>query len=719
MTELIIDSRPPGSGTNALEINELRARLAEAEEPMRAIRDGEVDALVIGRPGGERVYTVEGSDLAYRHLFEQMSEGAVVLDEGGVILFGNGRLGEMLAKPMGQIVGSCLAQYVAPTDQDILDSFLDRGKRGNSQNELHLIKGDGTRLPVHASIALFESGSLRASCLILTDLSARYCVEAELRLARETAESANRAKGQFLANMSHEIRTPMNAIIGLTELTLATGLNHEQRENLEMVQSAANSLLAIIDDILDFSKIDAGKLALESTDFDPREQLHAALYLLAVGAEQKGLDLACKVHADVPARLMGDPSRLRQVVMNLVGNAIKFTETGHVLVEVDPESEDDAGIILRFTVTDTGVGIVSKNIGRIFDPFVQADGSTTRTHGGTGLGLAITAALVELMGGRIWVESRIGVGSTVRFTSRFSTVSGLRTTPPPVPDRLRGLPVLVAAASPLLRGILAEVLGDWGLNPFLAADGREAVDALERSRRDGRPFPLVLLDGRMLGPDGIALARRIRDEPGLAGNVILMASLSDRQAIGDLVPDLGAPAILRRPIRQEELLAAILTAIGAKPAADRRPEPPDGRRGAINDVRPLRILLAEDHPFNRRVVLLMLQKRGHKIVAVSDGKEAIEIVLREPFDLVLMDVQMPVMDGFQATAAIRSAEVGSGRHLPIIALTAHAMKEDRDRCLKAGMDGYLAKPVREDQLLSAIATCAGTAGPDAVSPLRG
>jgi two-component system sensor histidine kinase/response regulator len=718
MTELIEDPPPRALGSQVNEIEERRVRRDEAEDAIRAIRAGEVDALVIGGPGGERVYTVEGSDLAYRHLFEQMSEGAVVLDEGGVIHFGNGRLGEMLAKPLHQIIGSSLTQHVAPRDQNILDGFLDRGKREISQVEIHLIKGDGAQLPVHASIAPFESGGLRASCLVLTDISARFCIEKELRQARETAESANRTKGQFLANMSHEIRTPMNAIVGLTELTLATELNPEQRENLDVVQSAAHSLLAIIDDILDFSKIDAGSLALESTEFDPRERLHSALDLLAVAADKKGLDLACKVHPDVPARLIGDPSRLRQIVINVVGNALKFTQSGHVLVEVEPESADEAKIVLRFTVTDTGVGIPSENIGRIFDPFVQADGSTTRTHGGTGLGLAITAALVELMGGRIWVESRVGVGSTFRFTSRFQAPSGQQTMPPSVPDRLRGTRVLVAAASPLQRRILAEVLERWGLEPLLTADGPAALDALEQSRREGKQFPLVLLDARMLGPDGIAVAGRIRDEPGLAGSVILMASLSDRQALGALDRDLGAAAILRRPIRQAELLAAILAAIGAKSLTDRQPTIPAASRGAVEDVRALRILLVEDHPFNRRVVSRMLQKRGHEIVMASNGKEALELVLRDPFDLVLMDVQMPAIDGFQAAAAIRSAEIGTGRHLPIIAVTAHAVKEDRDRCLQAGMDGCITKPIREDLLWSAIKKCVATVRVDAESRPR-
>ena len=717
MTKQFADAHPLRRESNDPTMDELRARVEEAEGAIRAIRAGEIDALVVAGPEGERVHTVEGSDLAYRHLFEQMSEVAVVLDDEGVILFANGRLGEMLAKPMGKIVGTSLAQHVAQRDLNALDNFLHCGKRGNSQSEINLVKADGTQVPIHASIAEFASGSLKASCLILTDLSTRFCVEAALRLARETAEAANRAKGQFLANMSHEIRTPMNAIVGLTELTLATELDCEQRENLEIVQSATHSLLAIIEDLLDFSKIDAGKLTLEFTEFEPREQLHAALNLLAVMADKKGLDLVCHVHPGVPDTLLGDPCRLRQIIINLVGNGIKFADSGHVLVEVEPESEDAAGIVLRFTVTDTGVGIESKKIGRIFDAFVQADGSTTRTHGGTGLGLAITAALVELMGGRIWVESEVGAGSRFCFTSRLSTVRAFRSMQRPLPHQIRGQRILVVAASALQRRILAEILEGWGLKPVLAANGREALDALERSRNDDPPFLRVLLDAAMSGPDGINVARRIHDKPGLAGRVILLAGLGDRLVPGLPVPNLGGAPILRRPIREAELLAAISAEVDEKPETNRRSESLSGSLGAVRDGRPLRILLVEDQPLNLRATLLMLEKRGHEVVAAINGKTAFELACREPFDLVLMDVQMPEVDGFEATSAIRSAENGTGRHLPIIALTAYAMKEDRDRCLMAGMDEYLAKPIREDELWSTISKCVTTAAPGAALEL--
>jgi two-component system, sensor histidine kinase and response regulator len=708
----IAENHPRILELNFPDIEDLRAQLAEAEEAIRAIRAGEVDALVVGGPGDERVFTIEGADLAYRHLFEQMSEGAVVLDAGAVILFGNGRLGEMLAKPMGQVIGSSLAQHVAPKDQEILAGLLDRGKSGISQDEIHLVNGHGLQIPIHASMAPFESEGIEASCLILTDLSARFHIEAELRQAREAADSANRAKGRFLAHMSHEIRTPMNAIFGMTELTLATDLQPEQRDHLEMVQSATHSLLAIIDDILDFSKIEAGMLDLESTEFDPREHLHAALDLLAMRADAKGLDLACKIHPGVPVRLMGDPTRLRQVILNLVGNAIKFTESGHVLVEIEPESDAEESLVLRYAVTDTGVGIDSETKGRIFDPFVQADDSTTRMYGGTGLGLTISSRLVELMGGRISVESRVGAGSTFRFTSRYSMPGGPQTIPPPIPDRLRGLRVLVSMASPLHLSILAETLEGWGLEPSLAADGQTALEALERSHREGRPFPLVLVEAGMLGPDGLAVAGRIRDEPGLAGDVILIASLSTRQSLEGRVPQPRAAPALKRPIRQAELLAAILSTQAAMPPPGRRRPAPVAHRDPIQNGQPLRILVVEDHPMNRRVALVMLQKRGHVIVMATNGQEGLDLAISNHFDLILMDVQMPVMDGLQATAAIRAAEAGTGRHLPIIAMTAHAMKEDRDRCLQAGMDGFLTKPIHQDQLWNAIATCLGAAVAD-------
>ena len=704
-----MESRPRTIELNLPDLDDLKVRLEEAEEAIRAIRAGEVDALVVGGPDGERVYTIEGADLAYRHLFDQMSEGAVVLDEGGVILFGNGRVGEMLAQPMGHVIGSSLSLHVAPRDRELFEGLLDRGKRGMSQGDMHLVNGDGLEIPVHASMAPFESGGLEASCLILTDLSARFTIEAELRQAREAAEAANRAKGQFLAHMSHEIRTPMNAIFGMTDLTLATDLQPEQRENLELVQSAAQSLLSIIDDILDYSKIEAGRLDLESAEFDPREQLHATLDMLALRAEAKGLDLACRVHPDVPPRLMGDITRLRQVVVNLVGNAIKFTESGHILVEVAPEWNDEGQVVLRYSVTDTGLGIDAGKQGRIFDPFVQADDSTTRIYGGTGLGLTITSRLVELMGGRIWVESCAGHGSTFRFTSRFSTPASPRTTPPPLLERLRGLGVLVAMSSPLQPRILAEVLEGWGLEPTLATDSRTALDALDRSRVEGRPFPLILLEVDMLGPDGTALAERIHDEPGLNAGVVWLASLGNRQPVGAKAPGVGAASILRRPIRPAGLLDAILAKF-APP--EHPPAPLADHREPTEESRRLRILLVEDNAINQRVVSRILQNHGHEVVIATNGQEAVDLALRDRFDLAFMDVQMPVMDGLQATIAIRAAEVGIGRRLPIIAMTAHAMKEDRDRCLESGMDDFLTKPVRQDQLWNAISAHVGTARTD-------
>jgi PAS domain S-box-containing protein len=375
-----MESRPRVLELNHPDIEELKARLEEAEEAIRAIRAGEVDALVVGGPDGERIYTIEGADLAYRHLFEQMSEGAVVLDAGGVILFGNGRVGEMLARPMGQVIGSSLSRHVAASDRELFEGLLERGRRGNSQGEMHLVNFDGLPIPVHASLAPFESGGLGASCLILTDLSGRFAIEAELRQARESAESANRAKGEFLANMSHEIRTPMNAIFGMTELTLGTDLHSEQRENLVLVQSAANSLLSIIDDILDFSKMEVGKLELDSIEFGLRGVIGDTLALLGQQAHAKGLELIQRVDPDVPDRLIGDPARLRQILVNLVGNAIKFTERGEVMLNVDLEPEswggDDVG--LHFRVTDSGIGIPAERRAAIFDPFTQADGSTTQ-----------------------------------------------------------------------------------------------------------------------------------------------------------------------------------------------------------------------------------------------------------------------------------------------------------------------------------------------------
>jgi two-component system sensor histidine kinase/response regulator len=693
-----------GQPFGVLEIHTTRQRHFAQEDVdfLQAVANV-LSAAVHRKKNEEQIRETEGQ---YRELFENASDLIQSVAIDGSILYVNRAWRDALGYRAEEIPSLSIFDIVQTASrQKFREEFL-RVLQGAKEIDLQAVwlTKDGAPITVEGTVnCKMVDGKPISTRGIFRDITKRKLAEEELRQAKDAAESASQAKSEFLANMSHEIRTPMNGILGLTGLALCTDLSLEQRQYLDGVKLSGDALLKVINDILDFSKIEVGKLDLEAIDFDLGETLGNTVKTLALGAQAKGLELVYEIRPDVPDALIGDPARLRQIIVNLVGNAVKFTSQGEIAVLVELESSTPEAAWLHVSVRDTGFGIPADKQRIIFEAFAQADSSTTRSFGGTGLGLTISTRLVQMMGGRIWVESEPGRGSTFHFTVHFGRQKpSLARSFPLLPAELAGLRVLVVDDNATNRRILNDVLRQWHMQPMLVDSGVAALAAVQSAFDAKDPFGLILLDLMMPGMNGFTVAEHIQRNPAMVRPTILM--LSSVGQPGDIARcgELGVAAYLFKPINPSELLAAIVKAIaGALERYTPRSTPPVQENVARS--RPLRILVVEDNTINSLVVVRILEKAGHSVSVAINGQEALDALERESFDVVLMDVHMPIMGGFEAVARIRAKEEVTGEHLPIVALTANAMKGDREGCLEVGMDGYVGKPIQEEELFAAIA----------------
>jgi two-component system sensor histidine kinase/response regulator len=651
-----------------------------------------------------------------RAIYDVSPDGILVVNDAGRVVSHNKRFLEVWQLRVTRAEDRQTDAYKGNYDDNFLTQCVDRVKDSEgfvrrvrelyenpeAEDKCEIELKDGRILERYSKVLLAQAGDSMGRVWFFKDISAQKRLEGNLRRAREEADQANRAKSEFLANMSHEIRTPMNGVLGMTQLALDTELTGEQRELIETIESSGIALLTLINDILDFSKIEAGKLDLDPIPFRLRESVSRLMKTLAFRADEKGLELLCNIRPEVPDQIIGDPTRLSQIIVNLLGNALKFTAEGEVELYVGLDSLEDEQVQLHFSVRDTGIGIPPEKHKSIFEAFSQADTATTRKFGGTGLGLTISTRLVQLMGGEIWVESQPGAGSCFHFTAHATITQIAENAEPGPAVRLEGVPVLIVDDNATNRRILAEVTASVGMTPTLAESADEAMRQMRSASGTGAPFRLALLDCHMPEVDGFTLVEQIRKGNAFADTAMVMLTSAGQRGDAGRCRSLGVAAYLTKPVSQIQLVDAMRLALGWKSERTSSPAELITRHSLPANPSGLRILLAEDNVVNQKVARRMLEKEHHSVAVVGDGCQVLEILERQTFDLILMDIQMPKMDGLQAAAAIREQERSGGGHIPIIALTANAMAGDRERCLAAGIDDYASKPVRFAELLSVI-----------------
>jgi two-component system sensor histidine kinase/response regulator len=713
----------------------------------------EVDDLVISfNEMTEGLIKTTVSKGFVENIIRSMNDTLIIVAKDGTIRKVNQATLRLLGYDDDELIGSPfdLVLGAASGDGSITEMLIQDGFVSDTE-KIYCAK-HGTKIPMlfSSSVMRDEEGKFEGLVCVAQDITRRKRAEIELHRAKEAAEKANlklretnkqleeanvfardmatkaksasKAKSEFLAMMSHEIRTPLNGILGFSQLLVEDpGLRNEHRDFANTIYSSGTALLGIINDILDFSKIEAGKMEIESIDFDLMSVVEGIGDVLGQKASEKGLELTCFVDPEVPTRLRGDPGRLRQMLLNLAGNAVKFTEHGDVMIRARLASETSNTAAICFEIKDTGIGIPEDQKEAIFDRFTQVDGSTTRKYGGTGLGLAIVKRFVHMMGGEIGVDSEVDKGSTFHFTIEFP-IQRVPTCKLPEPGHVEvaDLPVLIADDNATSRSLLRALAIDWGMIPTVKSSGEAALEAMEEARESGHPFTLAIIDARMPEMDGFGLVERIKKRADLPQPTIIMLTSAGRVGDGARCRELGISGYLVKPVKKSDLWEAIMLVLG-RPLADGKPADLITQHSLRETRRGLKILVAEDSPVNVKLVVRLLEKRGHTAVTVGNGKEALEAYEKDKFDVILMDIQMPGMDGFEATAAIREKEKTTGTHVPIVAMTAHAMKGDRDRCLEAGMDKYVSKPIRAGEMFETIESvvAGGKSGHGIASVMKG